>query len=100
MKNRHGFVIGGMSGMKYRDFETTLLPGARLFLYTDGVAEAADAANAMFGTDRMIEALNRQPDGKPEVILGNVRAAVDGFVKDAEQFDDVTMLCLAYHGKG
>ena len=99
VKNRHGFVIGGMSGMKYRDFETTLLPGARLFLYTDGVAEAADASNAMFGTDRMIEALNRQPDGKPEVILGNVRAAVDDFVKDAEQFDDVTMLCLAYYGK-
>ena len=54
----------------------------------------------MFGTDRMLEALNREPDAEPEKIIGNVRQAVDDFVKDAEQFDDLTMLCFEYHGTG
>ena len=53
----------------------------------------------MFGTDRMIAALNEEPEAPPEKILQNVRRAVDGFVKDAEQFDDLTMLCMEYRGK-
>ena len=48
----------------------------------------------------MIAALNERPDGAPEQLLKNVRASVDGFVKDAEQFDDLTMLCLKYRGNG
>ena len=52
----------------------------------------------MFGTDRMLAALNIDPNGTPEEILRNVRGAVDGFVKDAEQFDDLTMLCVEYKG--
>jgi sigma-B regulation protein RsbU (phosphoserine phosphatase) len=50
----------------------------------------------MFGTERMLAALNEDPEAAPEQILKNVRRAVDGFVKDAEQFDDLTMLCLEY----
>ena len=50
----------------------------------------------MFGTDRLIDALNRQTDASAEQILKNVRSAVDGFVGDAEQFDDLTMMCLEY----
>ena len=46
----------------------------------------------------MIDALNVDPDAAPEQILKNVRAGVDGFVKDAEQFDDLTMLCVEYKG--
>jgi sigma-B regulation protein RsbU (phosphoserine phosphatase) len=53
----------------------------------------------MFGTERMLAALNEDPDGSPEQILVSVRHAVDGFVQDAEQFDDLTMLCLEYKGK-
>ena len=53
----------------------------------------------MFGTDRMLEALNKAPDASPEKLLANVRTAVDGFVKDAEQFDDLTMLCLSFLGR-
>lgn len=97
LKDKHGFVVGGMSGVKYKEYEVILQPGAKLFLYTDGVPEATDANNKMFGPDRMVEALNREPDAAPERILENVRSAVNGFVKDAEQFDDLTMLCLEYH---
>ena len=98
-KDRHGFVIGGMEGARYREYELHLEPGAKLFLYTDGVPEATDGRNEMFGPDRMLDALNREPDASPEAILKNVRAAVNDFVGDAEQFDDLTMLCLEYKGK-
>ena len=97
--DKHGLVIGGMDGVNYKEYELTLSPGDKLFVYTDGVPEAGDANNDMFGTERMLEALNRESTASPEHILRNVRAAVDGFVKDAEQFDDLTMLCLEYRGK-
>ena len=70
------------------------------FLYTDGVPEATSPDDEMFGTERMINALNLDPEADCEQILLNVRQAVDAFVKDAEQFDDLTMLCLEYHGDG
>ena len=98
LKDKHGFVIGGMAGMKYKEYELLLNPGDKLFVYTDGVPEATDCSNALFGTDRMIDALNRNPDLAPEGILNSVSDAVNSFVMDAEQFDDLTMLCLEYKG--
>ena len=97
-KDRHGFVIGGMEGVRYREYTLQLEPGDRLFVYTDGVPEAADASEEMFGTDRMIKALNTCEQGSPEEILRTVRSAVDAFAGDAEQFDDLTMMCLEYRG--
>ena len=97
-KDKHGFVIGGMDGIKYKEYTLQLEPGAKLFVYTDGVAEATNAQNELFGTARMIDALNRKPDAVPLDVLKNVRQAVDGFVQNAEQFDDLTMLCMAYKG--
>ena len=98
LKDRHGFVVGGMDGMKYREYELHLEPGAKLFLYTDGVTEATDAENRLFGMDRMLAALNIESGAPPKRLLENVRLAVDGFVNDAEQFDDITMLCLEFKG--
>ena len=98
-KDKHGFVIGGMAGAKYREYEIQMEPGSKLFLYTDGVPEATDADKNMFGTERMVDALNAEPEASPEGILKNVRSAVDSFVKEAEQFDDLTMLCIEYRGK-
>ena len=95
-KDKHGFVIGGMEGVKYKEYELTLTPGSKIFVYTDGVAEATNAENELFGTERMIEALNKDAAAHPETVLENVRNAVDGFVKEAEQFDDLTMLCMEY----
>ena len=97
-KDKHGFVIGGFEGMDYCEYELQLSPGDKLFLYTDGVPEAADAERKMFGTDRMITALNKDPEASPLQILTNVRSAVDVFVNGAEQFDDLTMLCFEYRG--
>ena len=99
VRDNHGFVIGGMDGMKYKEYEIELKPGSRLFVYTDGVPEASDSNNDLFGTERMIEALNIEPEASPKKILENVHDAVEGFVKDAEQFDDLTMLCFEYKGK-
>ena len=99
VKDKHGFVIGGVEGVRYKEYELQLKPGSRLFLYTDGVPEATNADNVLFGTERMLAALNKAPDADTKTILKNVREAVDGFVKDAEQFDDLTMLCVEYKGK-
>ncbi len=98
IKDNHGFVVGGMEGVKYKDYELQLRPGDKLFVYTDGVPEATNSENELFGTDRMISALNEEPAVPPEKILKNVRRRVDEFVQEAEQFDDLTMLCLEYKG--
>ena len=97
-KDKHGFVIGGMESVCYKEYEIHLQPGSKLFVYTDGVAEATSAEKELFGTGRMIEALNADPDAAPQQILRNVRTCVDRFVKEAEQFDDLTMLCVEYKG--
>ena len=98
LKDKHGFVLGGMSDMRYREYTVEMKPGAKLFLYTDGVPEATDTQNALFGNERMLEALNADTGADPETLLGNVRRAVDGFVGGAEQFDDLTMLCVEFKG--
>lgn len=97
-RDKHGFVVGGMAGLKYKEYEMQFEPGSKLFLYTDGVPEATDADGKMFGVDRMLEALNGVKDGTTVDVLKGVRASVDGFVKNAEQFDDLTMLCMEYRG--
>jgi len=91
-KDKHGFVIGGMSGMRYKEYEFTLERGGTLFLYTDGVAEATNAENQLFGTERMLAALNAEPEADPKKLLENMKKSVDEFVGDAPQFDDLTML--------
>ncbi|MBR4763322.1 MAG: serine/threonine-protein phosphatase, partial [Lachnospiraceae bacterium] len=97
-KDRHGFVLGGMEGMKFKEYEILLSPGDKLFVYTDGVPEANDPDGNMFEVKRMIEALNKDPDASPAQILGAVRGEIGKFVREAEQFDDLTMLCLEYKG--
>ena len=97
-KDKHGFVVGGMNGIKYQQYEMTLEPGSKIFVYTDGVPEATDASQKLFGTDRMVAALNTDPEASPEDTLANVQHAVDDFVQDAEQFDDLTMMCITYRG--
>ncbi len=97
-KDKHGFVVGGMEGTRYREYELHLAPGDKIFVYTDGVPEATAGSGEMFGTERMTAALNTRANGSPEDILSAVEQAVDAFVGDAEQFDDLTMMCLTYNG--
>ena len=97
--DKHGFVVGGMGGVKYPEYELQLEPGDKLFVYTDGVPEATSKMDGLFGTDRMVAALEGHNKSSAEEVLKSVQDAVDDFVGDDEQFDDLTMLCLDYRGK-
>ncbi len=97
-KDKHGFVIGGMEGLRYTEYEMTLTPGTTIFVYTDGLPEATNKNNELFGTERVMAALNEEPDASPQKVLLNIKNAVNQFVEGAEQFDDLTMLCLEYKG--
>ena len=98
LRDKHGLVVGAMEGVRYHEYTLQLAPGDKLFVYTDGVVEATDRDGVLFGTERMLTALDDGANETPEGILKTVRQAVDSFVGDAEQFDDLTMLCLEYRG--
>ena len=98
-RDKHGIMVGYMDGVPFKEYELKLSKGAKLFLYTDGVAEATDANEQLFGTDRMIDALRTAEDKTPKEILEAVDEAVNEFVGSAPQFDDLTMLCIEYKGK-
>ena len=97
-KDRHGLVVGAMDGVRYREYEILMEPGAKLFVYTDGLAEAVNGETEQFGAERAIAALRGREDGSPKELLGAVNAAVAAFVGDAPQFDDLTMMCVEYRG--
>ncbi len=98
LKDKHGLVLGSIDGIRYKEYEIQMEPGDRVFVYTDGVPEATDSSMKMFELDRLAETLNKDPGASAEQILVNVITAINNFVKDSEQFDDITMLCLEYHG--
>ncbi len=96
--DKHGFILAGMDGSRYHDYTLQLNAGDRLFVYTDGVPEATNAENELFGTERMVAALNRHMDDSVEALLPAMKAEIDTFVADAPQFDDITMLAVRYNG--
>ena len=98
LKDRHGLVVGAMDGVPYIDYEVKLEPGAKLFVYTDGVSEAVNESLVQFGTDRILESLRSSEEGTPREILEAVNHAVNEFAGDAPQFDDLTMMCVEYKG--
>ena len=100
LRDKHGLVIGGMPATRYTDYDLDLKPGDAVFVYTDGVTEACSAEGKFFGMDRLAETLDRSADGTPGDILRSVKADVDAFVDSAKQFDDLTMLCIEYKGRG
>ncbi len=95
---KHSMPVGVMKDLPYKEHEFQLHPGDSFFVYTDGVAEATDRNKEMYGTGRMLEAMNRNPDAMPEQVLGCIAQDIDRFVDGAEQFDDITMLCFRYLG--
>ena len=99
VKYRHSPAVAAMEGIPYKEHEFELAPGDALFVYTDGVPEATDANEELFGEERTLLALNKDPNAKPEVILAGVKESIDEFVGDATQFDDITMLCFEFFGR-
>ena len=97
-RDKHGFVVGGMEDMVYKEYCMYLEPGAKLFIYTDGVAEAANGKNELFGLDRTLETLNKHRDESPEKVLKGINKALSEFTGNEPQFDDITMLCFSYDG--
>ena len=98
MKDKHSPAVAVREGMTFREAEFELRPGDSLYLYTDGVAEATNVEMKLYGTDRMIDALNRHAEETVEELLPSMKREVDAFVGDAPQFDDITMLGLRYFG--
>lgn len=98
LKDKHGFVMGGMEDVTYREYDLELHAGDILFLYTDGVAEATSKEKELYGTARMLDALNQKENADAKELLLTVRADIDLFVGEAEQFDDITMLALKIKG--
>ena len=99
LKTRAGFVLAGMEGVKYRAGELTLCMGDRLFLYTDGVPEATNSENKLYGEDRLIAFMNENSSAEATEFLPALKANIDQFVGEAPQFDDITMLMLDYKSK-
>lgn len=95
-KIRAGFVLAGMEGIRYKCGLVQLEPGDRVFQYTDGVTEATNKDNELYGMQRLEEVLNRNKDCTPSQLLSRVKEDIDAFVGEAPQFDDITMLCMEF----
>ncbi len=98
-KIRPGFVLAGMEETKYRQGSMILGEGDKIFQYTDGITEATNINNELFGMERLAESLNRVKHKNSKEITEAVKADVDAFADEAPQFDDITMLCLTFKKK-
>lgn len=94
IKDKHCFVLAGMEDIRYHEYEIIFTPGDLLYLYTDGVTEATNKNNELFGTQRMIDALNTHKDASCKQLLELMRDDIEDFVDGASQADDITMLAL------
>ena len=97
-KDKHGLPLGCMEDMKYREYDIHLDPGDTLFVYTDGVPEAINVDEVQYGETRMLRALSRNKKASMKKLLHALKKDQDGFVGEADQFDDITMLGFRYNG--
>lgn len=96
LKIRSGMVLAGMEGIKYKKNEIQLNSRDMIYLYTDGVTEASNKDNELYGESRLQSLLNFCKDMTPGQLCGAVKTDVDKFVDTSPQFDDITMLCVQY----
>lgn len=97
-KYRHSPPLGMIDGISFHEHEFQLNPGDSLYVYTDGVTEAANVKEELFGAQRLLNILNRDPSASPKALLFSVKSEIDDFAGEAEQCDDITMLGLQYFG--
>lgn len=96
---KRNLILGCMEGIRYRYDELDLAPGDVLFLYTDGIVEANDPDEVLFGEERLLKSLNAHTTDDMESLCEAVAADVNAFANGMPQFDDMTMLALRYIGK-
>lgn len=94
LKAKNGFVFGGLDGFKYEKQSFDLKPGDKIYLYTDGVTEATDKNKELYGESRLLETINDLSEKTPKDLCKGILSSVNTFVGDAEQADDITMLCF------
>lgn len=99
-KVKAGFVLAGMEGIRYKSGSVQLQPGDKIFQYSDGVPEAMNSKNEQYGMQRLSKVLAQNSEKTPAELLPAIKADLDAFVGEAEQFDDITMLCIEFSGKG
>ena len=87
--------IGAMEETRYVEQETQLVPGDMVMLFTDGLTEAMNSENALFGRERVARVIRGE---SPQQLLDNMSQSVADFVRGAEQSDDLTMLAIRYKG--
>ena len=99
LKTKPNLMLAGMEGIPYTTHSIKVSKGDRLFIYTDGVTEATDAQNELYGEERLLKVMQTIDDKSPREVIGIVRDDINAFVKDAPQFDDITMLEMSYTGR-
>lgn len=96
LTKKSGLVLAGMDGVPYKEHTLTLQKGDTVFLYTDGVTEAENAANELYGEDRLLACFEQMKNSAPEEVIETIKQSVEVFVNGADQFDDMTMLCFKF----
>ena len=96
---QHSPPVGAMEGIRFRDHGFQLEPGDTLFIYSDGLRDAVNKKQELFGTDRLLAALNREPEATPSILIQTVTKAIHRFTGEVEQNDDMTMLAFKYYGQ-
>ncbi len=94
IEQKSGFVLAGLEDIKYKKQKTGIEPGDILLLYTDGVTEAENVKHELFGDDRLLESCSKATEKDPDGVISTVREDIDSYVGRADQFDDITMLCV------
>ncbi len=100
LKDAHSLPLAAMEGVKAKEYEIQLQPGDRIYLYTDGVTEAMDLEGVQFGTDNMVDALNKMEEPTVEETLYGMARELESHKGDAEQSDDITMMCFELQRTG
>ena len=91
-----GFILGGMEGIAYQHFAMDLEEGSEIFLYTDGLTEAQNSAQELYGEERLLASANSAKHRDSREFCEYIKKGVDDFVGEVDQFDDLTMLHLRY----
>ena len=99
IRYKHSPALATLEGLTFKEREFKLEPGDSLYVYTDGVTEATNSENKLFGEDRLVMALNKDSNAAPDRLIEIVRGAIKEFTGRAPQFDDITMLAFRYNGK-